>query len=108
MNRRFGRTFAGAEAAGLLVLDGDTEVACPDSMTDLYGCALLDCDRLYGRGWADLRAAGALGTAVAALVAYLRLHEAIQAAAWAQHVVGAGIDAELAGRAVRAKIADGE
>ena len=42
------------------------------------------------------------------LVAYLGLHEAIEAAAGSKHVVGTGIDAELAGCTMTAKVSDRE
>lgn len=99
-------TLASAESAGLFVLDGYAELACPDGMTHLNGGTLFYGDRLNGRRGADLRAAIALGTTIATLVAYLGLHETIQAAAGAQHVVGTSINAELAGGAMGAQMAD--
>ena len=103
-----GRALAGAESAGLLVLDGDAEVVGPDGMSYLYGGAFFLRDGLYGRGGTNFGAACTLGPAVAALEAYFGLHEAVEAAAGTQHVVGTGVDAELTGRAMRSEVTDGE
>ena len=103
-----GRALSGTKSAGLAILDRDAEVARPDSMAHLNGCTLLNCDRTYGRGRTNFRTAGTFRTAVAAFVADLWLHEAIQTATWAQHIVGTGINAELAGRTMGAQIADGQ
>lgn len=102
------RALTCAESTRLLVLDGDAEVASPDGVSDLYGSALFYGDGLYGRGRADLRTAVTLRATIAALVAYLGLHEAVEAAAWAQDVVGASVDAELASSAMTAQVAYGE
>ena len=97
-----------AESAGLSVPDGYAEVACPDGVPHLDGCALFDGDGLYGRRGAYLGASCAFGPAVASLEANFRLHEAVEAAAGPEHVVGTCVDAELAGRAVGAEVADRE
>ena len=99
---------AGTKSAGLAVLDRNAEVACPNGMAYLNSSALLYCDRTYGRCRTDFRTVGTFGTAIAAFVADLRLHEAVQTAAWAQYVVGTGINTELAGRTMGAQIADGQ
>ena len=101
----FGRTFAGTESARFLVLDGNTEVTRPHSVSYLYCCPLFNGDGMYCRGRADLGTTCAFRSAIAFLEAYLGLHEAVEAAAGTQHVVGACVDAQLAGRAMTAEVA---
>ena len=100
--------FACAESAWFAVFDGYTQVACPYGMSYLYGCSLFDGDGLYGRCGANFGAACAFGAAVSAFEAYFGLHEVVEAAAGSEYVVGACVDAELAGCAVCAHVSDGE
>ena len=100
--------FACAESAWFAVFDGYAEVACPYGVSDLYGCSFFDGDGLYGGCGADFRASCAFGAAVSAFEAYFGLHEVVEAAAGSEYVVGACVDAELAGCAVCAQVSDGE
>lgn len=99
---------AGAESAGFLVLDGDAKFACPDGVSDLNGSPLLYGDGLYCGCRADFGAAIAFRTTISSLETYLWLHEAVEAAAGPEHIVGTGIYTELAGSAMRPKVSDGE
>ena len=63
-----------------LVACGDAQEVCPHGSTNLGRCLLLQCDGLDGSGGAHLRAAVALGTAVATFIAHDGLHEGEQIA----------------------------
>ena len=101
-------TLARAEATGTSVLHGYAGLTVPYGVAHLDGGALLDCDGQYGTCGAHLRATVALWAAVATLVAHLRLHQAVQLLAGAQHIVGAAVHAELAGGAVGLQVAGRE
>ena len=72
----------------------------PHGVTDVDGCLLLACDRMYSIRGAHLRATCALRTAITALERQLGLHQPQRVARGTQHVVRAGTDAQLARRAM--------
>ena len=94
------RTMPCAVAALLTVTDGHAELTRPYRMAYLDGALLLLRDGLDGTCRAHIGTLRTLRTAVAALVAHLRLHERHQAGGRAKHAVGAGRHAKLARRAM--------
>ena len=70
------------------ILVGYTVVGNPHSSTNFCGTFLLGNDRLYCPVGTDVGTGGACGTAEAALERHFGLHQTVEAARWAQHVVG--------------------
>ena len=69
-------------------------------MANLNGCLVGALYGLYGSGRAHLGASRALGSAETALVAHLRLHEALEAGGGAEHLVRTFGHTQLTGGAV--------
>ena len=70
-----GGTVTGTVAALLTVGEGDAVLAYPHGMTDLRGGLVSGGDGVNGSCGTDVGTLRTLGTAVAALVAHLGLHE---------------------------------
>ena len=80
----------------------------PHGMTYMDASLFLSGNGLDGTGMADLAAAGAFGTAVAALKRHRGLHEVHQVGGGTQDVVRATRNTELAGRAMLFQMTDGD
>ena len=98
--------FASTKSAGLFVFYRDAKFASPNGVTDLNGSSFFYRNRLNGRSGADLRTTITFWTAIASLVTYFWLHEAVEAAAGSKHIVRTGIYAELASSTMRSKVPD--
>ena len=70
------------------ILVGYTVVGNPHSGTYLCRAFLFGNDGLYCSVGADVGTGGACGTAEAALERHFGLHQTVEAARWAQHVIG--------------------
>jgi hypothetical protein len=77
-----------AVVAADAILVGDAVVGYPHCRTNFCGAFLFGNDRLDGPVGTDVGTGGAGGTAEAALERHFGLHQAVEAARWAQHVVG--------------------
>ena len=100
----FGGTMSCAIAAKHAVGHHNAVLFHPHGDAFLYGGFLLLCDSGDGSGGTNIRTDGAFGTAIAALERHLRLHEAHQVRARAEHIVGTLRHAKLASGAMRAEV----
>jgi hypothetical protein len=87
-----------------IVGEDDTVLANPYGMAHLSRRLVFAGDGLDGTGRTDLRAACALGAAVATLIGELGLHEAVEAGGGTQHAIRTSRHAELASGAVLGKV----
>ena len=76
----------------------DAVLLYPHGVTYMYCSLFLFRNPLDGAGRTDLGATRALRTAVTVLERHLRLHEAQGVGRRTKHLVGTGVDTELAGR----------